>query len=319
MPLPDGFSFRPATVDDADLWARLKSTDPRLAYDPLVERETWDEVPPGVVRERRMIQEGGIPIGRAALSRTPRAEGRGPQFVDVVAGFLDGHEAPELLAAAWDDLEGRARALEAEVITTHCLDHEAVRRAFLERRGYLVDRAGIFSGLEIGVERERFLAMARAAEVRMATAGIQLTTLDSVADRLPEVYGVMVESESDIPSTVPISHPSLEQFARGLDRPWTGHYRVWVALEGGRPVGISWLAYYPIAGNVFTEMTGVARAARGKGVATALKLKTIEQALAAGVDTVLTQNDAGNAAILKINRALGYQPLREQLLYRRPA
>jgi GNAT superfamily N-acetyltransferase len=63
----------------------------------------------------------------------------------------------------------------------------------------------------------------------------------------------------------------------------------------------------------------VARAARGQGIATALKLKTIEQALAAGVETILTQNDADNAPILKINRAFGYQPLRQQLLYRRPA
>lgn len=318
MPLPGGFSFRPATIDDADLWARLKSTDPRLAYDPLVERESWDETPPGVLRERRMIQEGGIPIGRAALWRPPRAEG-GPQFANVAADFLDGHETPELLGAAWDDLEARARELAAEVITTQCLDHESARRAFLEQRGYQLERAGIYSGLEIGAQRERFLELARAAEARMAAAGIELATLDSVADRLPQVYEVLVETESDIPTTVPFVTQSFEQFARAVDRPWTGHHRVWVALQGGRPVGISWLIYLPVVGSVFTEMTGVVRAARGRGVATALKLKTIEQALAAGVDTILTQNDADNAPILKVNRALGYQPLREHLLYRRPA
>jgi GNAT superfamily N-acetyltransferase len=117
---------------------------------------------------------------------------------------------------------------------------------------------------------------------------------------------------------VPFVTQSFEQFARAVDRPWSGHHRVWVALQDGRPVGISWLTHSPVVGCVFTEMTGVARAARGRGVATALKLKTIEQALAAGVDTILTQNDADNAPILKINRGFGYRPLREQLLYRRP-
>jgi GNAT superfamily N-acetyltransferase len=271
-----------------------------------------------VLRERQVIQEGGIPIGRANLWRAPRTEGDA-QFVNVVADFLDGHETDELREAAWAALEARARELGAGVITSSCLDHAAARRAYLAERGYVLDRSGIISGLEIGAQRERFLDMARAAGARMAAAGIELTTLDRVDDRIREVYEVMVESEADIPTTAPIAHESFEQFSNHVAKPWTGKHRVWVALEGGRPLGLSWLAYHPTTGNVFTDMTGVARAARGRGVATALKLKTIEQALAAGVGTILTENDADNAPILKINRAFGYRPLREQLLYRKPA
>jgi GNAT superfamily N-acetyltransferase len=134
-----------------------------------------------------------------------------------------------------------------------------------------------------------------------------------------DVYAMFIETLSDIPTSSPIPHESQEQFERMLDRPWTGRNRVWVAMAGERPLGISWLGYYPTTGIVFTEMTGVARAGRGKGVGTALKLKTIEQALALGVSSILTENDADNAPILRINRAFGYQPVREALSYRRPA
>ena len=80
-----------------------------------------------------------------------------------------------------------------------------------------------------------------------------------------------------------------QQFVDKLGKPWVGEGRVWVALADGRPVGMSWLGYYPTTGSVFTEMTGVARAARGRGVARALKLRTIAQALEAGVGLILTE------------------------------
>jgi len=318
MPLPDGFSLRPAVPDDVDLWCRLQSTDPRLAYDPVVMRDGWDQIPEGVLRERAVIQEGGIPIGTLGAWRPPTGDGA-RQFVDVGVNFLEGHDTPELRDAAWDLAEARARELGADAITTRCLDHEAARREYLAGRGYLLDRAGIISGLDIRSARERFLGMAVEADAAMGAAGVELTTADRLEGRQRELYEVFVEAEADIPTTLPIVPESFQRFVEMLGKPWVGEARVWVAVAGGRPVGLSWLAYYPTTGNVFTEMTGVARSARGRGIARALKLKTIAQALEAGVDEIITENDSENAPILKLNRAFGYQPMREVLLHRKPA
>ena len=52
MPLPAGFSVRPAAPDDVDFWCRVLSTDPRLAWDPVKVRDSWDKAQPGVQRER---------------------------------------------------------------------------------------------------------------------------------------------------------------------------------------------------------------------------------------------------------------------------
>ena len=49
----------------------------------------------------------------------------------------------------------------------------------------------------------------------------------------------------------------------------------------------------------------MARAARGKGIARALKCETVMQAIALGVDKVRTDNDSTNAPILHLNEQMG--------------
>ena len=318
MPLPGGFSLRPAVIDDVDFWCRVRSTDPRLARDPMQARASWDDETPGVVRERSIILQGGIPIGILRVWLPPPAEGR-PRFADLGAEFLDGEATDELRDAAWDMAEARARELGAEVLASHCYDHETERREYLAARGYLLDRAGIISGLRIGEQRERFLEEAAQTQEALRAAGVELTTMDRLPDGQRALYEVLMEAEADIPSTIPIVSESYEVFLKGLRQPWIGEHRVWVAVEGDRPLGMSWLKYEPVTGNVYTNFTGVARAARGRGLARALKLQTIVQALEAGVDMILTENDAENAPILKINRDFGYQPVRENLSFRKPA
>jgi ribosomal protein S18 acetylase RimI-like enzyme len=59
---------------------------------------------------------------------------------------------------------------------------------------------------------------------------------------------------------------------------------------------------------MYNLMTGVDQAYRGRKIAQALKLKSIELAQAYGADYIRTHNDSTNASMLAINRKLGYQP-----------
>jgi GNAT superfamily N-acetyltransferase len=54
-------------------------------------------------------------------------------------------------------------------------------------------------------------------------------------------------------------------------------------------------------------MTGVARSARGRGVALALKQAQIAAARDAGWKYLRTLNDLGNAPMRRVNETLGYQ------------
>jgi len=81
---------------------------------------------------------------------------------------------------------------------------------------------------------------------------------------------------------------------------------MWIARKGDAVVGVSVLLYPATRGNVWTDWTGTARSVRGRGVARALKLETVTQAIDLGVDRVRTENDGANAPILHLNAEMGY-------------
>jgi GNAT superfamily N-acetyltransferase len=89
--------------------------------------------------------------------------------------------------------------------------------------------------------------------------------------------------------------------APGLDA-----VRLWAARDGQAIVGMSVLDYPPGIGNVWTDFTGTSRAVRGRGIARALKLETVLQAIALGVKRVRTNNDGQNAPIIHLNEEMGY-------------
>jgi GNAT superfamily N-acetyltransferase len=82
---------------------------------------------------------------------------------------------------------------------------------------------------------------------------------------------------------------------------------------------MSVLEYPPGVGNVWTDYTGTARSARGRGIARALKCETIMQAIALGVTHVRTNNDGENKPILHLNEELGYQRIPGNIQLLKPA
>jgi GNAT superfamily N-acetyltransferase len=56
-------------------------------------------------------------------------------------------------------------------------------------------------------------------------------------------------------------------------------------------------------------LTAVDADYRGRGIARALKFKTIEWARENGIETIYTENDLENHRMLAINVSLGYKPL----------
>ena len=59
-------------------------------------------------------------------------------------------------------------------------------------------------------------------------------------------------------------------------------------------------------GVIYQHLTAVLRDERGKGIAMALKLKTIEYARAEGLREIRTWNASINRPMLAINEALGF-------------
>ena len=152
--------------------------------------------------------------------------------------------------------------------------------------------------------------------------GIEITSLEARPDLVEGVYAVALEALPDIPGDGPIAPGTLEEFrVRDVDREAIPAGGFALAVESGtdRVVGYANLLYPPGTSKVaWHGMTAVARAWRGRGVASALKAATISWAAANGLEALDTANDTDNAPMRAVNLRLGYRPQPDEIYFRGP-
>jgi len=136
-----------------------------------------------------------------------------------------------------------------------------------------------------------------------------LLTLNSIPDQLfRELYETDVETTRDH-SEYTGDDQSYEEFARAFSLN-TKPMAYGIALDGDRICGFSTLELPTNPGEGgYTGYTCMRRAYRGRGITRAVKLLTIEVALAKGIQHMRTTTNPANIAMLKINERLGYQML----------
>ena len=145
-----------------------------------------------------------------------------------------------------------------------------------------------------------------------AASAVRLVTLaDEVArdpDALERVYHLVREVEADVPRVTPVTELDFEQWQRqSIERPGLIREAYFLAVRDGEYVGVSFLRRSPgLPGVISQGLTGVARTARGRGIALALKVATATHAKADGARELRTWNSDRNHAILRINDAMGF-------------
>jgi mycothiol synthase len=186
---------------------------------------------------------------------------------------------------------------------------EGVR--FLEKRGHAPGNREVESTLDLtAFDPGRFPG----SEERAREAGVQILRLDELAadpDRDRKLWEFDRIVGADMPMPGEYTVPTLEIFReRYLNNPklYPECYLIAVDEDGGI-AGLSMLHRCGQPGRLETGFTGVTREFRGKGVATALKVRVLSVAKAAGYREVRTGNDSTNDAMLGINRRLGFVPL----------
>jgi mycothiol synthase len=187
--------------------------------------------------------------------------------------------------------------------------------AFARRRGYGV----------VVRDQDSELVLAD-SDVRAVDppAGVRITTLAAEPGLARGLHRVAQEAEPDIPSEEPTVVPPFEQWAAlALERPTSPREGQFAAVdEHGEVLGYSLVVVSDVDeddGVAWHGMTAVARAARGRGVASAIKRAVILWARdQAGLRVLRTSNEDRNAPMLAINRKLGYQPRPAMLTLRGP-
>lgn len=202
-----------------------------------------------------------------------------------------------------------AQELEGTVISTELERIEG----WLQREGFGEVNRMRPSELRLAELDEEVL---REAEERAAAQGITLTTLaeeDTEENRrkLWELHNLTIR---DVPLDVPPLEQPFERFQEWLDAPACRRDCTVIARRGEEFVGFTILngATPERAG---TAMTGVHPEWRGRGIALAVKARSIGLARDTGFTAMRTTNHLENAPMLAVNKRLGYRPLPELILF----
>lgn len=177
--------------------------------------------------------------------------------------------------------------------------------AWTQRRGYVLERQRTESVLDlIKWDTSRFTGLLDGLE----QSGIAFRFFPTMPKEEPlrqSIYALEQETVADIPAWNE-EYPSYETWEKMNDAEEARRFFA-IAVEGDRAVGYSVLYYPRVEGaSGYTGFTGVLRAYRGRGIALAVKVLTVQEAVRNGITRLRTNNDPDNPAMLAVNRKLGY-------------
>jgi len=205
---------------------------------------------------------------------------------------------------SWFEASAAARALGKSGLEAWTTDETPEVVAFLEARGYEEVRRYVVSELDV------------AAAPEPGPAGIPLVTFAERPDLAPELFEVALESYGDQPGRADQRIESYESWrVWGLDSHPPEAY--FIALDADRVLGYGFLEVDGDAGH--HGFTAIARAERGRGIASAIKRAQIGWAKERGLRTLRTANETRLQGMLALNGRHGYRPLYEEIILRGPA
>jgi GNAT superfamily N-acetyltransferase len=208
------------------------------------------------------------------------------------------HEIDE---ARWQEASVRARELGKTGLEVWTTDRTPEVVAFLEPRGYEEVRRYVISELDV------------AAAPDPDPPAFDLVTFAERPDLAPALYALAQIAHPDQPGRSE-STVSEAWWDWGLRANPPESY--FIALDGDRVLGYGYLEHE--AGQWKNGFMAVARDARGRGVAGAIKRAQIAWAKANGVPTLRTANEVRLEGMLALNRRFGYRTLYDEIVLRGP-
>lgn len=300
------FALRPCTlpVDYAHIAAILNAVRVvPVTVAELQEQDSW--MPESSICHRLMAEDAaGSVVGFAQADRYPntmdgklyvtvatlpsvRGQGIGSALLERVERFTAEHGATRLVG----DVE----------------ESDADSLAYMERRGYVVERHAYDSTLDLATfDIAPFAGAVGAVEAK----GIRFFTLadepgDETERALYELYGRTMVDIPGYEAKAFMTYETWHRFvvaAEGARPQW-----VFIAADRGRLVGVTTAVLSQE--HIYTNHTLVEREYRGRGIALALKVLAVQAALRHGAPYMRTGNDSLNGPMLAVNRKLGYKPL----------
>jgi GNAT superfamily N-acetyltransferase len=232
-------------------------------------------------------------VGYAFGCRNFFSEGSTTAFGGVTVA--SSHRRRGIGTALYERVAEHAARLRATAVTLHFFESEAGVR-FAQGLGYREARADSNSAVDPRAVQET------------PPPGVDLR---AVADVDPhDVYAVDAATMRDVPLLEPADNIPYEEWESHILRhPLFTPDGSFLAYVDGEPAAVSLLLVDPDGGLATNMFTGTLRRFRGRGLAVAVKLASIRWAATHGITSLVTTNDERNAAMLAVNRRLGYGPV----------
>jgi GNAT superfamily N-acetyltransferase len=286
-------TIRPLELDrDADDLVRLvRDAVPTAAVNRAAIVSRISAIPERAGLRVWVAEVDGEAIGRAdALMNFFSKESRSC-FVGVIV--RSDHRRRGVGAQLYELCVGRAGELGAERLITNFYENPA-GVAFALARGWR----------EVRAETESILDPRTVTEP--VPTDVDLRPVREVDPRL--VWRVDAEASLDVPQTETVDDIPYDEWEDHVLRyPMFEPDGSFVAVVDGVVAAVSLLVADRETGRATNMFTGTLREYRGRGLARAVKLATTHWAAANGITQITTTNDETNAAMLAVNRRLGYK------------
>ena len=302
-------AIREIHEDELPRWvAVVNATEPEPASEEglVADFLDWKRQAPQTVW--LLAEEDGTAVGAGRLTpgwHSPPGVARAD--VRVVAEARGRGIGATLLGA----LQQRADALGAPTLEVEVRDNDVGSLAWTERQGFRETGRSVRLALDLTAIEEPAVEPPEGIEVVVWAERLELAR---------GIYEVACEAYPDEPGS---GDAEMEPFEGWLSQDMEGSGdradAVFVALAGGEVAGYAKLSMSVRPGYVLHDMTGVKRAFRGRGIASALKRAEIAWAKREGFRTLETFNDEENAPIRALNEKHGYRPATGSVTLRRTA
>jgi GNAT superfamily N-acetyltransferase len=304
------FSIRPVATDELKPWLDLAN-----------QYRHWQEDVKGFLFEEtlRPPKEPALRLGAwtpegvlAGMAEAALSEDGAP-FTDRAHGFVavaPAYRRQGLGSRLGGEVERFAATAGVRWLETETVERElAAALPLLRKRGFKE-----LERYQTSRQRPATVDLSKLDELqsRLRNDGIQtiaLAAIDSERTR-QELYRCNTAIWRDMPHEAHVEwqDPPLDTFTRSIfERPAVLLDSFFVARDGDHIVGLTYLLRRP-DGEAEVGDTGVLSSHRRRGIARVLKMLVTRHAAQQGIAVVHTDNRADNAAMLAINRELGFQP-----------
>ncbi len=266
-----------------------------------------DWTPEGYYRRRVIAEKAGAAVGYCEVSHSRGQFAAANYTIDLVVRPASRRRG--IGRTLLDDAVAVLSSRNAHWIRNGVKESDTPSLAFARAMGAVELRRDWESRLEVAAFDPAAFA---AAPARAAAAGVRLTTLadlrGSDTDAVRKAWVLHEEARKDVPVLDPATPSPYERFEQEVLRaPYALPEAHFLAIRDGRYVGECSMGKEGTdPGVIYQHLTAVLREERGKGIAMALKLKTIEYAKREGLRGIRTWNASINRPMLAINEALGF-------------